>query len=144
MRLISERSSAGRSCWSILATGLLLCLLLVACRALILKISPHGISVATARMLLSASSGDIALAGLFTAAFLVLAAIAGPRRWTRRAIQAVFYLGTIVIAVSGIINVQVVELLGEPFSLPWLYYSDFLRTGDSLSGVAQAVSPTAV
>jgi phosphoglycerol transferase MdoB-like AlkP superfamily enzyme len=41
---------------------------------------------------------------------------------------------------AGILNVQVVQIIGKPFNYPWFYYSDFLQSSDAKSAVASNIS----
>jgi phosphoglycerol transferase MdoB-like AlkP superfamily enzyme len=37
---------------------------------------------------------------------------------------------------AGLANIRVVEMLGKPFTYPWLYYSDFLKSTDAKSALS--------
>jgi lipoteichoic acid synthase len=123
----------------IVVTGILLWLSLMACRAFIVKVpfDSNNIFLSTTRIV-AASYNDFVFVYLFTAVFAALAAAARRHAKIRTLVTSLYCVGAAVVAGWGIINIQTVELLGEPFTLPWLYYSDFLQTGDSLNGIFQA------
>ncbi len=49
----------------------------------------------------------------------------------RRLILIVFFTISLLSIIVAIINISVVQVLGNPFNYPWLYYSDFLNSTDA-------------
>lgn len=50
---------------------------------------------------------------------------------SRRFILVLFLSIALISIIIAIINISVVEVLGNPFNYPWLYYSDFLNSTDA-------------
>jgi lipoteichoic acid synthase len=48
------------------------------------------------------------------------------------------------VLISGIVNVKVLSLLGQPLTYQWLYYSDFLQSFDARHAIMASVSPRIV
>lgn len=54
---------------------------------------------------------------------------------------AYFFISLALISlVSGILNVQIVQMLGKPFNYRWLYYSDFLHSADAKAAMSSNIS----
>src|SRR5713101_4492665 len=113
----------------IVVTGILLWLSLMACRAFIVKVPFDSNNLfLSATRIVAASYYDFVFVYLFTAVFAALAAATRRHAKIRKLVTSLYCVGAAVAAGWGIINIKTVELLGEPFTLPWLYYSDFLQT----------------
>jgi|GEM_PF-823530 len=52
----------------------------------------------------------------------------------------IFISISLISMVSGILNIRIVQMLGKPFNLRWLYYSDFLRSADAKSAMVANIS----
>jgi lipoteichoic acid synthase len=83
---------------------------------------------------------DVAIvpaAGLYDLLFLtaVTAPFAAAARWSRsetawRVLYGAWAACAVAVLALGIVNEQIIEILGRPFDIEWLYYSDFLRGFD--------------
>lgn len=110
----------------IVGIGLALLLGLVLLRTIILKTELAGVELLGAiHAMVSASSQDVRLA-----CFLTIVIFAASQVMTRRTSQKLlaisFFVVALLILLWGAANLEIVQLLGEPFTLSWLYYSDFL------------------
>jgi arylsulfatase A-like enzyme len=56
----------------------------------------------------------------------------GVRKWLFRGF---LFLG-IILTFVALINIQIVNYLGRPLNYQWLYYSDFLGSGDAISSIS--------
>jgi arylsulfatase A-like enzyme len=65
-------------------------------------------------------------------------------RTASKVIAGLFSLLALLSLVAGILNIRMVEMLGKPFSYPWFYYSDFLKSTDARAALAANISPSYV
>ena len=84
------------------------------------------------QMLVKSSWQDLGLVFLLTSVFLGINLLVKSKRAKRRAVVA-FGIVCLIVLLWGLANVEIVHLLGEPFTLDWLYYSDYLVSKDAIS-----------
>lgn len=60
----------------------------------------------------------------------------GPRKWLFRGFTT---LG-VILTLAALSNIQIVKYLGRPLNYQWLYYSDFLGSGDAISSISAQLS----
>ncbi|WP_167483926.1 sulfatase-like hydrolase/transferase [Mesorhizobium tamadayense] len=89
---------------------------------------------------LAASYYDLILIASLTAATLVLLFLAKPSRLASAAIVLLFYLVVAVSLAWGFANINLVKMLGEPFTFQWLVYGDFLQNADAKSAMGDALN----
>ncbi|TIU31108.1 MAG: hypothetical protein E5W38_17105, partial [Mesorhizobium sp.] len=109
----------------IICTSLLSWLLLGVYRGVILdpQTTFQGV-LASIPMGLAASYYDLILVASLTAATLILLFAAKASRLAFAAIVFLFYLVVVVSLAWGFANINLVKMLGEPFTFQWLVYGD--------------------
>ena len=96
-----------------------------------------------ARLLLSGTY-DVAYAAVLAGLFLILVA---PFRRRRRAgiiIYCAFLATAVLSLIVGVVNIEIVHMLGRPLNYRWLYYADFLNGAEARAGLRASVSATRV
>lgn len=79
---------------------------------------------------------DLLFVSILTLIFLVPAVLFKKYRRTQGLLAGLFAVVTCAVLLAGLLNIRVVEMLGKPFTYPWLYYSDFLKSADAKSALA--------
>jgi lipoteichoic acid synthase len=79
---------------------------------------------------------DFLFVSIHALIFLVLAWLFKKYYKAQILLSGVFVVTSCAILLAGLVNIRVVELLGKPFSYPWLYYSDFLKSADAKSALS--------
>ncbi|RWM08371.1 MAG: DUF229 domain-containing protein [Mesorhizobium sp.] len=125
----------------IICTGLLSWLLLGVYRGVILdpQTTFQGV-LASIPMGLAASYYDLILVASLTAATLILLFAAKASRLAFAAIVFLFYLVVVVSLAWGFANINLVKMLGEPFTFQWLVYGDFLQNADAKNAMGDALN----
>jgi arylsulfatase A-like enzyme len=82
---------------------------------------------------------QIFLASLTAVALSCLFA-AKASRWATGAILTLFYSALVVSICWGFANINLVKILGEPFTFQWLVYGDFLQNEDAKNAMGDAFS----
>jgi lipoteichoic acid synthase len=124
-----------------ICTGLLSWLLLGAYRGVI--IDPQttlGGLLASIPNGLAASYYDLIVIASLTAAALILLFAAKPSRLASAAVAFLFYLAVLVSLGWGFANINLVKMLGEPFTFQWLVYGDFLQNADARNAMGDALN----
>ena len=80
------------------------------------------------------SRQDFALAMLLTSGFLGVNWLLGGRAGQKPLVISFLAINTIILLWSTA-NLEVVRLLGEPLTVDWLYYSDFLGSLEAVNGI---------
>ncbi|TGU70956.1 hypothetical protein EN787_33245, partial [Mesorhizobium sp. M1C.F.Ca.ET.144.01.1.1] len=88
---------------------------------------------------LAASYYDLILIASVTATTLILLFLAKASRLASWAIVFLFYFLVAVSLVWGFANIDLVKMLGEPFTFQWLVYGDFLQNADAKNAMGDAV-----
>lgn len=125
----------------IICTSLLSWLLLGVYRGVILdpQTTFQGV-LASIPMGLAASYYDLILVASLTAATLILLFAAKASRLAFAAIVFLFYLVVVVSLAWGFANINLVKMLGEPFTFQWLVYGDFLQNADAKNAMGDALN----
>ncbi|RUV44395.1 MULTISPECIES: hypothetical protein [unclassified Mesorhizobium] len=120
-----------RTSLRVICTSLWLWLLLGIYRAVIVdpQTTFQG-ALASIPMGLAASYYDLILITSVTAATLILLFLTKSSRLASAAVAALVSLGW------GFANINLVKMLGEPFTFQWLVYGDFLQNADAKSAMA--------
>ncbi|TGT68612.1 DUF229 domain-containing protein [bacterium M00.F.Ca.ET.159.01.1.1] len=124
----------------VICTGLLSWLLLGVYRGVILdpQTTFQGV-LASIPTGLAASYYDLILIASVTATTLILLFLAKASRLASWAIVFLFYFLVAVSLVWGFANIDLVKMLGEPFTFQWLVYGDFLQNADAKNAMGDAV-----
>ncbi|MBN9269481.1 MAG: hypothetical protein J0J15_04380, partial [Mesorhizobium sp.] len=124
----------------IICTSLLAWLLLGVYRGVILdpQTTFQGM-VATIPRGLAASYYDLVLIASVTVATLVLLFLSKASRIASFAIFLLFQLFILISLGWGFANINLVKMLGEPFTFQWLVYGDFLQNADAKNAMGDAV-----
>lgn len=125
----------------IICTSLLSWLLLGVYRGVILdpQTTFQGV-LASIPMGLAASYYDLILVASLTGATLILLFAAKASRLAFAAIVFLFYLVVVVSLAWGFANINLVKMLGEPFTFQWLVYGDFLQNADAKNAMGDALN----
>ncbi|RWM35193.1 MAG: DUF229 domain-containing protein [Mesorhizobium sp.] len=125
----------------IICTSLLSWLLLGVYRGVILdpQTTFQGV-LASIPMGLAASYYDLILVASLAAATLILLFAAKASRLAFAAIVFLFYLVVVVSLAWGFANINLVKMLGEPFTFQWLVYGDFLQNADAKNAMGDALN----
>ncbi|TIU11285.1 MAG: hypothetical protein E5W44_11265, partial [Mesorhizobium sp.] len=75
-----------------------------------------------------------------TAATLILLFLTKSSRLASAAVASLFYLVVLVSLGWGFANINLVKMLGEPFTFQWLVYGDFLQNADAKSAMGDALN----
>lgn len=59
----------------------------------------------------------------------------------RRLLTGAYVAIAVLSAVASLLNIQVLEKLGKPFNLRWLYYADFLHSADAKAALTFNLAP---
>jgi lipoteichoic acid synthase len=123
----------------IICTGVLSWLVLCVYRGVI--IDPPETGVSFARSLpagIAASFYDLLFIASLTVAALALVALVRRSRLACGLVAALFY-GMVVVSLAwGFANINLVKVLGEPFTFQWLVYGDFLQNADARNAMSDA------
>lgn len=79
---------------------------------------------------------------VLTIFFCLLAFVCQRRVALRRIITGVYISIAFLSAVAALLNIQVLEKLGKPFNMRWLYYSDFLNSADARTALTFNLAPS--
>jgi phosphoglycerol transferase MdoB-like AlkP superfamily enzyme len=82
---------------------------------------------------------DVLYVFLLTLIFLALLRITRNKKRISKLICGTFVILCFFSLLAGILNIRVVEMLGKPFNYPWLYYSDFLKSGDAQAAITSNI-----
>ncbi len=125
----------------IICTSLLAWLLLGVYRGVILDPqTTFQDMVATIPRGLAASYYDLVLIASVTVATLVLLFLSKASRIASFAIFLLFQLFILISLGWGFANINLVKMLGEPFTFQWLVYGDFLQNADAKNAMGDAVN----
>lgn len=125
---------------AIIALGLSLGCWLLAVRSYVVEARwSHGARTFFSRVLVGGSSDIAYVLGITVAAALM--ALLLRRRWQGRVLYAAFLLLAIVSLVASWINVKAVQMIGRPFTYPWLVYADFFQSRDGQAALAAHCTP---
>jgi hypothetical protein len=143
-RLAMRRSRPGQSisepATAILCTAVSLFAFLATIRGVIVgAVPPPGSVIRATAKLLVASFYDFVFVALSTVVFLAALWLSRATRAARRAVVATYCLASAVTLLVALINIKNVQMLGEPFTYQWLYYSDFLTSKESHDAIASAI-----
>src|SRR6266540_2986973 len=83
---------------------------------------------------------DAAFIALLTALFLLAMRLASRRKAAQTILRWLFLAVCTITLLAALANVLVVDLLGRPLNLQWLYYSDFLRSMDAHAAMLNSLS----
>jgi lipoteichoic acid synthase len=87
---------------------------------------------------IAASFYDLIFIASLTAAAVALLALARRSRLGRVLVAGLFY-GLVAVALAwGFANINLVKVLGEPFTFQWLVYGDFLQNADARNAMSDA------
>ncbi|TPL96857.1 DUF229 domain-containing protein [Mesorhizobium sp. B2-3-11] len=127
----------------ILCTSLFSWLLLGAYRGVILdrQTTFQGV-LSSIPVGLAASYYDLVLIASLTTVTLILLFLAKAGRLASTAIVLLFYLVVVVALAWGFANINLVKMLGEPFTFQWLVYGDFLQNEDAKNAMGDALNAT--
>ncbi|AZO08952.1 MULTISPECIES: sulfatase-like hydrolase/transferase [unclassified Mesorhizobium] len=125
----------------IICTGVLSWLLLGIYRSVIIdpQTTVQGL-LASAPVGLAASYYDLILIASLTAAALALRFLARASRLASAAVAVLFYVAILVSLAWGFANINLVKMLGEPFTFQWLVYGDFLQNADARNAMGDALN----
>jgi arylsulfatase A-like enzyme len=139
MRLSRDRFR--RMSLQIVCTSLLAWLLLGVYRGVIIdpETTLQG-AAATVSKGVTDSYYDLVLIASVTVATLGLLFLSKASRVASVAIFVLFYLFILVSLGWGFANINLVKMLGEPFTFQWLVYGDFLQNADAKNAMGDAVN----
>jgi len=135
----ADRGHFRRMMLQILCTGVLAWLLLGVYRGVILE-TPEtaGELLGAVPAGIAASFYDLLFIAGVTAAALGLLLAARRSRIASLGVVMLFY-GIILVSLAwGFANINLVKMLGEPFTFQWLVYGDFLQNADARNAMADA------
>lgn len=89
---------------------------------------------------LAASFYDLVFVAGVTVATVVLLYLTRASRVASMLVVTLFYLSILISIAWGFANIQLVKVLGEPFTFQWLVYGDFLRNADARNAMSDAFS----
>ncbi len=87
-----------------------------------------------------ASYSDCAYAAGLTGIFLLLCLLSARRPDAQRLVAGLFEVAAGLSLLFGFVNVQAVAELGQPLNYQWLYYSNFMRSMDTYTALADLVT----
>ncbi len=135
-----QPAASGSKAAAVVALGLSLAVCLLAVRGCVVEARwGHGALAYITRILVGGSS-DVAYATTITA-FAAGLALLLRRRWQGRVLCAAFLLIGVISALAAWINVKAVQMIGRPFTYPWLVYADFFRSRDGQAALAASCTP---
>lgn len=79
---------------------------------------------------------------VLTIFFGLLAFVCQRRVVLRRLVTGTYIIVAFFSAAAALLNIQVLEKLGKPFNMRWLYYSDFLNSADAKTALAFNLAPS--
>ena len=123
----------------VVAAGSILAVALVAARALILRTDFSDLDLVQAsRLLLVGSREDLLLAAILTGVAVALCSVLGSRgaKWIARIFGGV----CVALVVWGVANIETVRLLGEPVTIDWIRYADFLDNINAIDSALYSVT----
>ncbi len=128
----------------IISTSCSLCLLLLLIRAAILGLGWISFQTLWLQIpyLLVAGYSDFAYAGGITILFVSLVALCRNHPQGQRLLAHLYTSIALVSLLMALVNIQMVQMLGRPFTYQWLYYADFLRSFDAQTALRAQVSWT--
>jgi lipoteichoic acid synthase len=83
---------------------------------------------------------DVVYVLVLMGVFLLLLKIAEAKKSISLFFTWLFVIVSFSSLVAGILNIRVVETIGQPFDYPWFYYSDFLKSADSHAALSSNIS----
>jgi lipoteichoic acid synthase len=122
-----------------ICTGVLAWLVLCVYRGVIVE--PPEAAADFARTIpagIAASFYDLVFIASLTGAALLLLALVRRSRPGRILVAVLFYLLVAVALAWGFANINLVKVLGEPFTFQWLVYGDFLQNADARNAMSDA------
>lgn len=125
----------------IICTGLLSWLLLGVYRGVI--VDPQttlGGLVASMPKGLASSYYDLIVMASLTVTALILLFLVKASRLGCAVVGFIFYLAVLVSLGWGFANINLVKMLGEPFTFQWLVYGDFLQNADARNAMGDALN----
>ncbi|RWC17253.1 MAG: DUF229 domain-containing protein [Mesorhizobium sp.] len=125
----------------IICTGLLSWLLLGVYRSII--VDPQttlGGLVASIPKGLASSYYDLVVIASMTVTALILLFLLKASRLGSAVVFFLFYLAVLVSLSWGFANINLVKMLGEPFTFQWLVYGDFLQNADARNAMGDALN----
>ncbi|PZF77767.1 hypothetical protein DK847_04875 [Aestuariivirga litoralis] len=87
---------------------------------------------------IAASFYDLVFIASVTAVALALLALLRRNRLARGLVAVLFYVTLAVALAWGFANINLVRVLGEPFTFQWLVYGDFLQNADARNAMSDA------
>lgn len=128
----------------IVSTSCSLCLGLLLIRAAILGLSWISFQTLSLQVpyLLVAGYYDFAYAGGITVLFVSLVALCRNHPQGQRLLAHLYTSIALVSLLMALVNIQMVQMLGGPFTYQWLYYADFLGSLDAQTALLAHVSWT--
>jgi len=87
---------------------------------------------------IAASFYDLVFIASVTAVALALLALLRRHRLARGLVAVLFYVTLAVALAWGFANINLVRVLGEPFTFQWLVYGDFLQNADARNAMSDA------
>ena len=85
---------------------------------------------------------DFLYVSVLTLVFLIFLFAFRKFSYIKSAIISFFISVGLFSLIAGILNIRIVEMLGNPFNYQWLYYSDFLNSVESKAALSSNISPT--
>jgi arylsulfatase A-like enzyme len=89
---------------------------------------------------IASSYYDLIFIACLTAVALALLFLAKPSRLGCAIIVFLFYVAILISLGWGFANINLVKMLGEPFTFQWLVYGDFLQNADARNAMADALN----
>jgi len=89
---------------------------------------------------LAASYYDLIVIASLTAVAVFLLFLAKASRLASTVVAFLFYLVILVSLGWGFANINLVKMLGEPFTFQWLVYGDFLQNADARNAMGDALN----
>jgi hypothetical protein len=125
----------------IICTGLLSWLLLSVYRSAIVdpQTTFPGLLGAIPKGLAS-SYYDLIVVTSLTVVTLILLFLAKASRLGSAIVVFLFYVAVVVCLGWGFANINLVKMLGEPFTFQWLVYGDFLQNADARNAMGDALN----
>jgi arylsulfatase A-like enzyme len=89
---------------------------------------------------IASSYYDLIFIASLTAVALALLFLAKPSRLGSAIVVFLFYAAILVSLGWGFANINLVKMLGEPFTFQWLVYGDFLQNADAKNAMGDALN----
>ncbi len=88
------------------------------------------------------------VSGTYDAAFLaghlacglVLLWLVGRKAWARRTVLGLFFIGCLLLLAAALANIEVVRMLGRPFTYQWFYYSGYAATAAAMEAIKPSLT----